>query len=724
MALCALLALSPTMRCVARGQIDGIWAGAQAMANGSAPALGTLHLPGAATDQASRAVAPQIGAGAPLRCVGAHDFDVAGTTVALSGTVAFDRVCVTNHGSILATGALTLTAGLLYVDRTGSINGDPPYALLQPLCDQNGAAGATITIDARRAVLLGSIVSDGGAGTAFSPTADLGSCGPPDGGAGGTIAIAVPELTLSGPISAVGGPGGAGSEGSGGRGGSVTITIAAPPPAGTARLVRVSGGAVPDRCFPCDDTGATAGHPGAAGSVSIVVSSAVATTAPPAPAPLIATLGVASVREGTTISTGTHPCGPGDLNVGSGQRPLLDGVHRYPHVCIHNGGVLRAGPRLILLAGTIDVDTRSRISADGAVRGATDRPTTGHYVDGGVDSGLRAIPHAGVPGADGTDALGGVFGEAGPVPAPTGGRGGGSMALIARRVRIAGIVSADGTPGGDGGQGGFSGGHTGNNPSTGNAGGGSGGGIYIRADALQLTGRLSVLGGRNGAIGDGPIQQPGTSGRVTLLVDTLEAPAGGLPIDGSGLLGRTLPSDPVPAPADPAALYATATDHALSGPFLAYWRVHGGLAVLGYPRTEPFVEGGIAVQYTDRFRLELAGGQVRTASLGRLLTAGRTFPRVATVPSTSTRLFFPATGHALSGIFLAYWRSHAGAALLGAPISEGAAKANGDGTGLFYPTQWFERGRLEYHAGQAGTRYAVQLGLLGLEALRLRGWLL
>ncbi len=34
-----------------------------------------------------------------------------------------------------------------------------------------------------------------------------------------------------------------------------------------------------------------------------------------------------------------------------------------------------------------------------------------------------------------------------------------------------------------------------------------------------------------------------------------------------------------------------------------------------------------------------------------------------------------------------------------------------DGTGRVYLTQWFERGRLEYHAELAGTRYEVQLGL-------------
>jgi len=87
------------------------------------------------------------------------------------------------------------------------------------------------------------------------------------------------------------------------------------------------------------------------------------------------------------------------------------------------------------------------------------------------------------------------------------------------------------------------------------------------------------------------------------------------------------------------------------------------------------------------------------------------------------RLYVAATGHSLAGRFLAYWRAHGGAALLGAPLSEVVVEGNGDNTGRRYPTQWFARGRLEYHAEHAGGRYAVELGLLGVEALRQRGWL-
>jgi hypothetical protein len=45
-----------------------------------------------------------------------------------------------------------------------------------------------------------------------------------------------------------------------------------------------------------------------------------------------------------------------------------------------------------------------------------------------------------------------------------------------------------------------------------------------------------------------------------------------------------------------------------------------------------------------------------------------------------------------------------------------------DGSGRRYRLQWFEKGRLEYHPDLAHTRYAIELGLLRLQALKDRGW--
>lgn len=56
--------------------------------------------------------------------------------------------------------------------------------------------------------------------------------------------------------------------------------------------------------------------------------------------------------------------------------------------------------------------------------------------------------------------------------------------------------------------------------------------------------------------------------------------------------------------------YFAATQHSLSGDFLQYWRANGGLAVFGYPLSEPFQEvskddgKGYLVQYFERNRFE------------------------------------------------------------------------------------------------------------------------
>ena len=170
----------------------------------------------------------------------------------------------------------------------------------------------------------------------------------------------------------------------------------------------------------------------------------------------------------------------------------------------------------------------------------------------------------------------------------------------------------------------------------------------------------------------------------------------------------------------PGARYFPQTQHHLSGAFLAYWQANGGLDAFGFPRTEPFSDGGHQVQYTDRFALERAGGQVVTLPLGQWLTAGRTFTRAT--PAAGA-LYFSSTGHTLSGMFLTYWRNHHGAVLLGPPIAEPDHEMNGDGSGRTYLVQWFANGRLEYHPDLAGTPYIVELGLAGTEDLRWQGWL-
>ncbi len=226
--------------------------------------------------------------------------------------------------------------------------------------------------------------------------------------------------------------------------------------------------------------------------------------------------------------------------------------------------------------------------------------------------------------------------------------------------------------------------------------------------------RLSML-----TVGKGPdaVAIDPVSGRALVLdqsgVDIVDAAIGA-----SSSARQPSPTDPVaPTAAQPGGRYFPQTHHTLAGPFLTFWARYGSVDTFGYPRSEPFVRDARLAQYTDRALLRMVDGQVVPAPLGRLLTVGRRFAAVAPFRSTHDRLYLPATRHSLSGRFLDYWRSHHGPLLLGAPLSEVVVEGNGDGSGRRYPLQWFERGRLEYHPELAGTRYAVELGLLGLQAL-------
>jgi hypothetical protein len=672
-------------------------------------------------------------------CLGPHDLTIDGTQIALSGAQTFDQVCIVNGATMLARN-LTLRAGIVYLDATSHIDADGlpggPSGDSGPDCSPTGNGkpggddGSPLTMQAHQAIVLGAISSNGGAANMDGCATNYQSG--ENGGRGGQVTLEAAALSFSGTIAARGGAGGQPLDGNGGNGGTIRVLL----PAGAGRprgSFDVSGG----KPGAFGDNATTPGQPGQGGTISVAALTAAQLAAlPPAPAAPVQILGQAPARSplqpAAVFATGMR-CGSGDLDVGQGATVRLAGVHRFTHVCIHDGGVLTSGGRLTLIASAITVDARSRISANG-VSGAALGPAR----ESGVPPvSARALPRTGTPGAAGTAADVCCGGTSHP---PAGGAGGGAIALVARTVLLAGALSADGAPGakgddgfgtpsscGQGGQG---------------AGGGAGGGIYIRATTLQVSGHISVAGGKGGAGGQDECLTEGTDvadggdhgapGFVLMLVDTLRAAAGALSIAGPVARGRPLPVDPAPPTDVPGAQYvaaigtgphATLLGHSLAGLFLAFYRRYGGIPTFGYPRTEPFTEGGHQEQYTERFLLQLVGGSVVTAPLGRRLTAGRAYARVAPFAGTPTRGYFAATGHSLSGRFLSFWTSHQGATLLGAPISEVVWEQNGDGSGRTYPLQWFEQGRLEYHAAVAGTPYAVQIGLLGTQALRQRGWL-
>ncbi len=98
-----------------------------------------------------------------------------------------------------------------------------------------------------------------------------------------------------------------------------------------------------------------------------------------------------------------------------------------------------------------------------------------------------------------------------------------------------------------------------------------------------------------------------------------------------GLLGtqiapQTYPT--APAPADPSIRYFSATQHTVSGAFRFYWEANGGLAMFGYPTSEPFEQDGTLVQYFERARFEFhpdlpTGRQVLLSRLGVQLARER-----------------------------------------------------------------------------------------------------
>ena len=73
--------------------------------------------------------------------------------------------------------------------------------------------------------------------------------------------------------------------------------------------------------------------------------------------------------------------------------------------------------------------------------------------------------------------------------------------------------------------------------------------------------------------------------------------------------------------------------------------------------------------------------------------------------------FERATKHTIEPRFLRYWHQNGGLAQYGYPISEPFYTVTPEGKRML--VQYFERNRFEYHPENAGTAYAVQLGLIG-----------
>lgn len=675
----------------------------------------------------------------PFSCNGPRDLIVEKGRNTFSGTITYDHVCVIDSGILSGPGSgrLTLHAGALYVARDASIenNGIDGYLHITHDCIGNtehfdGDAGGTLTIVARTATIDGSISANGGHGLNNSIECQ-GDGNTGSGGAGGKVTLTAGSLSLSGSISARGGAGGSAasqgsvepatpnSGGNGGKGGSIDLEIVKGSPSAFSTNLDAAGG----------KGGAKgkgkAGSDGSAGRAQSTSSDASAVDqVVPASAVTVLSTGPAIMPTASVSSFVTlhrMACGGSrDLHLSSGTT-RLDGVHSYQHVCLDGGAVLVVRKGLVLSADTILLAAGSRIVADGKTGGSRSMSRHGKYDSGGVCASHGAA-HAGVPGADNE-----VQDMGGTTHVNAGGGGGARVALIAKAILLQGIVTSRG---GDGAAEtviglsmndqnyAFSGGN-----------GGSGGGVSLIAPDVQIGGAIDVAGGSGGpptaSGGDDTAGLHGSAGCVKIIAATVAGVGTPPPITGGVVLARPVPSDPVPPSRTPGVQYSVEAGHNLGGVFLRYWQAHGGLDAFGAPASEVFSDGGRQVQYTDRALLQRSRGQIAPAPLGHALahlTPAQAI-RLGAFTSTASRRYFPDTGHSLSGTFLRYWQAHQGATRLGAPLSEVFKRKNGDGSGRTYPTQWFEYGRLEYHAENKGTRYAVQEGLLGIEALRARGWL-
>jgi len=217
-------------------------------------------------------------------------------------------------------------------------------------------------------------------------------------------------------------------------------------------------------------------------------------------------------------------------------------------------------------------------------------------------------------------------------------------------------------------------------------------------------------------------------------IEVHTAPAAGAPgLAAPDANARPAALDPVADPQRSGVLWFSRTGHTLQGGFRTYWEQHGGLAQFGYPLTEEFQEyvpsaqRSVVVQYFERNRFEwhpeYSGlpGEFLLGLLGSDATAGAVFPTSAPFGSSADNRYFAETRHSLGGLFLSYWQSHGGLPVFGFPISEEVLEQS-SADGRLYLVQYFERNRFELHPEHRGTPDEIQLGLLGADALRRRGW--
>jgi hypothetical protein len=152
------------------------------------------------------------------------------------------------------------------------------------------------------------------------------------------------------------------------------------------------------------------------------------------------------------------------------------------------------------------------------------------------------------------------------------------------------------------------------------------------------------------------------------------------------------------------------TGKSVSGIFLEYWLVSGGLSQQGLPISEPMTEvsdvngQAYTIQYFERAVFE-SHPENKGTPFEVLLSQLGTFEYQRKYPTgapgqqpnnSAGSVLFPETGKRLGGKFLQYWRDHGGVLQQGLPISDEFIEKS-DLDGKEYRVQYFERAVFEEH---------------------------
>ncbi|MBN9386940.1 MAG: PD40 domain-containing protein [Chloroflexi bacterium] len=204
--------------------------------------------------------------------------------------------------------------------------------------------------------------------------------------------------------------------------------------------------------------------------------------------------------------------------------------------------------------------------------------------------------------------------------------------------------------------------------------------------------------------------------------------------------------------------YFPATDHYLGTPMYEMWRRGGAELIFGLPLTDAFLQEDVGsgrhdfvndpvktpmYQYFEKGRMEyhkerralpeystLQGIDrylflIDFGNVGLELAAVRGYnfaPATQLGANSATYQWFTQTSHSLQEPFLSFWQQHLGNYIFGSPISEPFEETNPE-TGQRRLVQYFEKGRLEYRPEFANTNAAVEVGNVGAELIKAKGWI-